>query len=294
MKHPLIKSYPAVFVRTMIQHYFDYQVSRTAAQLAYSLLFMIFPLILFLNALLGVLNVNLDDIVRATAQVIPTEVASLIESYLAYLSGMSTPGHLFTGLVLSVYSLFRVVNVLLYALNTVYEVKNTRHWLRHAVLSFLFAAALLLSFVVILVVLLLGQDTLDALSRIWHIPDPVRQVWLWMRFVLLAAWLFSLLTALYVVAPNRKLRPRQAMPGAFFAMFAWVAVSYGFSYYIDHFSRYSLLYGSIGAVIITMLWLYVTGVILQLGGLFNHTLMTVPAREIRAENQKALRDAEAE
>ena len=43
-----------------------------------------------------------------------------------------------------------------------------------------------------------------------------------------------------------------------------------------------------------MLWLYVTGVILQLGGLFNHTLMTVPAREIRAENQKALRDAEAE
>ncbi|MEA4824255.1 MAG: YihY/virulence factor BrkB family protein [Clostridiaceae bacterium] len=289
MKAAFTKSYPAIFLRTMIRHYFDDQISRTAAELAYSLLFMLFPFILFLNALLGVLHVDIDDIMRATALVIPTEVATLVESYLGYLSGMSTPGLLFTGLALTVMSIFRVVNVLLYALNTVYEVKKIRHWFKQMLLSFAFAVLLTLSFVVILLILFLGQDTLNALSNIWRIPESVTCVWLWLRFVILAAWLFFLLTSLYVVAPNRKLKLRQAMPGAFFAMLAWVAVSLGLSFYVDNFSRYSLLYGSIGAVIVMMLWLFVTGIILQLGGLVNYTIMSVPRRETRMQIQKETR-----
>ncbi len=292
MKTAFTKSYPAIFLRTIIRRYFDDQISRNASELAYSLLFMLFPFILFLNALLGVLEVNIDDIMRATAQVIPTEVATLVESYLDYLSGMSTPGLLFTGLALTVLAIFRVVNVLLYALNTVYEVKNTRHWFKQMVISFAFAVLLTLSFVVILAILVLGQDTLNALSMIWRIPDSAACVWLWLRFVILAAWLFFLLTALYVVAPNRKIKLRQAMPGAFFAMLAWVAVSFCLSYYVDNFSRYSLLYGSIGAVIVTMLWLFATGVILQFGGLVNYTIMTVPRGENREiqEDGRGLRD----
>ena len=77
--------------------------------------------------------------------------------------------------------------------------------------------------------------------------------------------------------PNTRLRIREVVPGAFAAMISWVIISLGFSFYVDNMARYSMLYGSLGALMILTLWLYLTGVVLIMGGELNHVL--IQARE---------------
>ena len=73
--------------------------------------------------------------------------------------------------------------------------------------------------------------------------------------------------------PNLRLTFRQVLPGALFSFGSWVLVSLVFSFYVDNIARYSLLYGSLGAIIVLMLWLYITCITLLLGPMLNHILL---------------------
>ncbi len=272
MINRLRRSLPGRFLETCVRGFFDAQIAASASQLAYSLLFTLFPFLMFLNALLGVLPIDLDDVLSVTSQVIPTEAKSVIETYLDYLSGMSTPGLLWTGCALTAMALFRIVSTLMEAMHRIYHVEKRRHPVRQTLTAVGGAALLMVSFILVLLVFLLGQGTLDALGRVCTIPGGFVHVWLALRFVVLAAWVFVMLLLLYTVSPNRPLRLSEAVPGALISMIGWIAASLGLSFYIDRFTRYSLLYGSIGAVIVLLLWLYATGILLQLGGLVNETL----------------------
>jgi membrane protein len=81
--------------------------------------------------------------------------------------------------------------------------------------------------------------------------------------------LFLLFTGLYWIAPNTKLRCRSAFAGAAFSTVGWIVSSVALSFYVDNFSNFSITYGSIGAIIVLMLWLYITAFIIVLGGEVN-------------------------
>ena len=81
--------------------------------------------------------------------------------------------------------------------------------------------------------------------------------------------LFVMLAFMYYFVPNRKMKWRNVLPGTVFSVVGWIILTLGFSFYINHFGRYSLIYGSLGAIIVLMLWLYLVGILLVLGGELN-------------------------
>jgi membrane protein len=81
--------------------------------------------------------------------------------------------------------------------------------------------------------------------------------------------LFLIFTGLYWIAPNVKLKCRSAFPGAIFATIGWILSSMGLSFYVGNISNYSLTYGGIGAIIVLMIWLYLSAFIIILGGEVN-------------------------
>jgi membrane protein len=90
-----------------------------------------------------------------------------------------------------------------------------------------------------------------------------------LRLFVSALILFVIFTGLYWIAPNIKLKCRSAFPGAAFATIGWIASSYALSYYVGNFSNFSLTYGSIGAIIVLLIWLYISGFIIIIGGEIN-------------------------
>lgn len=94
----------------------------------------------------------------------------------------------------------------------------------------------------------------------------------YLRFALLATIMFAVVGLLYAVAQDRKNRVRTIMPGVVLAMVAWLVVSIGFSAYVENVADYSVIYGTLGAVIVLLVWLYLTSFVLILGAEFNAAL----------------------
>ncbi|MBO1912707.1 YihY/virulence factor BrkB family protein, partial [Microvirga sp. 3-52] len=94
-------------------------------------------------------------------------------------------------------------------------------------------------------------------------------LWNNLRWIIPPILLFSVFTLLYWLVPNLKLHIKSVLFGAAFATLGWILTSIGFSYYVSSFGNYSGTYGSIGAIIVLMMWLYFSAIILMLGGQIN-------------------------
>jgi len=110
---------------------------------------------------------------------------------------------------------------------------------------------------------------LDTVESIVQIPEALDIVFNIVRWVVAIIVMAAVLAGLYRVAPNKHYPFKHVIPGAIFATVVWQLISLGFSFYVSNFGNYSATYGSIGGVIVLMLWLFLTGLALVLGGEIN-------------------------
>ena len=266
-----------LIIRELITRIFQDNVTRSAAELAYYLLFSLFPLLIFVNALIGVFQFDINALLEELEVLLPSEVMNIIVDYVGYTASLRSQTLVYAGVVLGVWSISRSVSSLLRAISQAYRVQR-RGWLSR-VLRVILTVALMVSVFLLLILLMISQTLLATVSRFIHLPGALIALWDLIKFLIGPAFIFFLLTGLYHVASQRQYRLTEAMPGALFSCVVWTAFSMGFSYYVSNFGRYSILYGSLGAIIILMLWLYATGVLVITGGELNHVLIEVKGKK---------------
>ncbi|EKN41887.1 hypothetical protein CFSAN001627_10388, partial [Clostridium botulinum CFSAN001627] len=110
------------------------------------------------------------------------------------------------------------------------------------------------------------------------------RIWNLIRYIIMIGVTIFILAALYYYTPSKRLRWRDVLPGAIFATIAWIIASMGFSFYVDNFNNYSRLYGSIGAVIVFLVWLYLTSIIVITGGEINALLVSSREKDLKNKN----------
>lgn len=98
------------------------------------------------------------------------------------------------------------------------------------------------------------------------------KIWGVLRWVLSPVILFVVFLGIYYLAPSLKIKCTTAVPGAIFASLGWIIVSLGFSFYVSNFGNYTSTYGSIGGIIVLMLWFYISAIIIMVGGEINSML----------------------
>lgn len=118
----------------------------------------------------------------------------------------------------------------------------------------------------------MGKDIIMPIVDFFGISDFFVNLWIYMRWVIVFSILFITIALLYTFVPYNNLGFKEAIPGTIFSTLSWSLVSYGFAIYVNNFGNYSAVYGSLGAIIILMIWLYITGIILIVGGELNHIL----------------------
>ncbi|MFJ7916847.1 MULTISPECIES: YihY/virulence factor BrkB family protein [Lysinibacillus] len=249
------------------------EISALAAQLAYFFLLSFFPLLIFLVTLLPYLNLKSTQVYSFLVNIMPDEVYRLIESTLDEILTSRNSSLLSVGVLGTIWSASKGINALIRALNKAYDTE-TRASLLDRGLSLVFTLVFVVVIAVVLLLPVFGQQVGHFLFSIVGIEEQFEIIWHRTRWSIPPLLIFIVLMGIYRFIPNTipRLKLRGVWPGALFSTISWVAVTYAFSFYINNFANYSATYGSIGGVIILMLWLYFTGIILIFGGILNATM----------------------
>ena len=243
------------------------------AQLAYFFLLSFFPLIIFLVTLLPYLNLKQEQVFNFMADIMPLEVYKLIEGTLLEVLTHQNSGLLSIGVIGTIWSASRGVNALMKALNHAYKVEG-KLGLIHRAWSLLFTVAFVVIILIALVFPVFGHQLGNLLFSYFGVGNAFESIWDVVRWITPPMMIFIIMTIMYWVVPNTtpRLKLSSVIPGACFSTVGWLVLTSGFSIYINNFGNYSATYGSIGGVIILMLWLYATGMLLIFGGLINATM----------------------
>lgn len=248
-------------------------ISALGAQLAYFFLLSFFPLIIFLVTLLPFLNLQVEQIYSFLATIMPIEIYTMIEGTLKDVLTNRNGGLLSIGILGTVWSASKGINALMNALNKAYETES-KSGMKDRALSLVFTLALVIVVLLALVLPIFGQQIISFMTSFIDIEMSFVNLFGVISWVMPPLLIFIVLIGLYWVVPNTnpRLKLRSVWLGAVFATAAWMILTYGFSFYVDNFGNFSATYGSIGGVIMLMLWLYFTGMILIFGGVLNATM----------------------
>ncbi len=261
-------------VRLVYDGFAAYEIFDRSAQMAYYFLFSIFPLLLFLTTLLGYLADSAalrQYLIEHMAGLMPAlEVNELVSTTLDQIRQGRGTGQLSASLVVAVWAASRGMTAVILSLNAATGVDHPRRWWHRRLvamaLTLLFAGLSLIGLVLVFYGQALGLHALEAL----HLDRVVLPIWellRWLAIVIVVSLSFDLV---YNFAPAQRSCPRRwGTPGAVVAVTLWLVASLGLQQYVSHFGSFSTTYGSLGAVILLLVWFYLMGTALLVGGLMN-------------------------
>jgi membrane protein len=272
---PAAESWPGRFLSNLLRRYFIHDVGRQSAALAYYLLFMLFPFLIFLSSLLGLLDLDISGITRSLEALLPAGVLDVVETYLSYVSHTSSTAMLWFGLVFSIYFPMRAADCLMHAVRRAYHLPRPKNQVLYMAKVLLYTVFLLVTIALTLALVTVGRQALHFARRFAVVPEAFIELWSDLRFLVLGAVMFAAVGLLYAAAQDTRQRPGAIVPGTLIALVGWMVVSAAFSFYVENFANYSVIYGALGTVIVLMMWLNLTAAALIMGAEANGALLAM-------------------
>jgi membrane protein len=264
-------------------------------ELAYNFLLAVFPLLLFLVALLGVFAAAgklRGDLFSYLAQLLPPSAYTVIVNTLREVTNNSGGGKLTFGLIFALYAGSGGMTQLMTTLNAAYEVHEGRSWLMVRLVSIGLTIAMSILLIAALFLILGGNAVLHQMATALGLSTVVLVLGKVLQWTLALAFVVFAFAVIYYYAPDVKEQHWYWItPGSIIGVTLWALASISLRVYLHFFNTYNRTYGSLGAVIILMLWFYITGLAFLIGGQINSTIEHAAAEhghpEAKAPGQKA-------
>lgn len=270
----------------MLRRYYAHDVARDGAALTYYLLFAIFPVLILISTLLGLLELDIGYITGVLRPLLPGEVLDVVQTYLEYVSANQSRQLFWFSLIFSIWFPMRATGCLMHSLRKAFGQSAPESLWKGQVRTLLFTVWLIVVIAVTLVLVVIGRQGLELIGRIVTVPESFISVWSYLRFIVLALVMAISLALLYQLAQGRRTPLEEVLPGVAASLVSWMVLSVAFSYYVETMGRYSVLYGSIATVIVVLLWLYMSGQTLILGAEFSAALREKENAPARAEEDR--------
>ena len=255
----------AVFFREIA----SYHVSLYAANASFYIILAFFPFIMLVVSLLSAFGISQGDLMTALSGILPNVLMPLMERVINDMSTNSTIALISLAALAAVWSSSRGVYCIQKGLNAIHGIEDHRSYLYRRILSMIYMVFLLVALVLSLLILGFGREVKNFCANhsvpILRIISGILQF----RGLIVFTLLTVLFCAMYCVFPNRKVKIRQAIPGALLAALGWLIFSLFFSLYVRYFSSHSVIYGSLSIIAFGMLWLFICMCILFYGSVFN-------------------------
>jgi membrane protein len=284
---------------TLTDFYVD-DMPTYAAALAFHLLLALFPFIILLLAVLSLLHLPsfFEGLGRAVRDALPAQEMDPLAQAVQQVrtTAQEHRGVLSLGILGALWTASAGMRALMHALNVAYDVTESRPLWQRYLLSLAFT--LLLTAVVITAtgVLVLAPEAMAGLAAHVGLDRAVSGAWIWLRLPVALLLLMLAVALVYYVAPNCAQTFQVLTPGAVLAVVVWLSASLLFSAYVTTLAHYSAKYGSIGAIVVLLLYFYITALALLLGAEINAVLQHYaprPRRSVQAREARAGRKPRA-
>jgi membrane protein len=270
-------SWTEVFKRTWKEANEDDVLGRSA-QLAYYFFLALFPLLICVITVLVVLvgkGAHVQEVLDFLSSVLPGSASTLVQKTLTEVDQAHAASKLSIGLVFSLWSASAGMSAIMDTLNAEHEVHEGRSFIKRNVVALGLTLAVAILLIAAVAIVLAGGPTAEAFSG--GMVKTAIKIAQWPVAIALVLLGFALV---YFFAPDVKEQKwHWITPGAICGVALWLAVSFALKIYLHFFDRYSATYGSLGAVIILLLWFYVSGASLLFGAEINSVIEDAAAAE---------------
>lgn len=262
-----------VYIKDLIKRFNSDDVLALSSQLSYSLLFSFFPLIIFLMILIGMSTISSEDVLIGLKRLVPMSTFNLIHGTIVEVVDTKR-GHLIPlSLIFIVWSASTGFSAVIKALNKAYDEEEHRSFIKVQIIALLFMLSLIFILIGTILLLVFGEGFGKAISISLGLSIYFIFTWNIIRYIIIGFAMILIFAFLYHYTPCRRLRWIEVIPGSIFATVGWIIVSIAFSFYVNNFGNYSLIYGSLGAVIALLTWLFLSSIIIIMGGELNAVIL---------------------
>ena len=271
MLFPVLNGLPLgkVLIRT-VKEFIDDEMSTYASALAYQMLFSLFPFILFLIALIGFLHLpDFFSWLRLQSElVLPPQALEQVNPVIDQLQ-QSKGGLLSVGIVIALWTASAGVRLMMSAMNAAYDVVEGRPIWKRFPLSIFYTIGLAGMLLAAAALMVLGPQVMSWLAGQVGLEAFVVTLWTILRWPVIVLLMMVAVAVMYYVMPDVEQKFRFITPGSVLAVVVWIAASLGFAFYVKTFADYNAMYGSIGAIIVLLLYFYISAAVLLLGAEMN-------------------------
>ncbi|MBA3440498.1 MAG: YihY/virulence factor BrkB family protein [Pyrinomonadaceae bacterium] len=253
-----------------------------AAQLAYYFLLALFPLLIFLTTILGYLAETGSelqrDLLSYLSTVLPPQAATLIDDTLKGITEGASGSKLSFGILATLWTASNGMGAISSSLNVAYNVEESRPWWKVRLTAIGLTVALAVLIISALGLIFFGHDIAEAVANKFGLGTIFTITWKILQWPIVLAFVLLSFALIYYMAPDiHDARWQWITPGAGIGVALWLIASFAFKIYLEYFDSYSATYGSLGAVIVLMLWFYITGVAILIGGEINSEIENAAA-----------------
>jgi membrane protein len=247
------------------------EITDRAAALGYYFLFALFPALLFLTSLLGMLPLTglMERLIAYADRALPGDAGRIVGQTLAEIQAGARGGLLSFGVLAALWAGSNGMASVMTALNAAYGVDDARPWWKRRLLSIVLTFGFAMFIIAALVLVVFGPRIAETVAGRLGLGKVFALAWSLLNLPVVVVFVLLGIALVYYFAPAVRQHWRWVTPGSVVGLVLWLGMSYGLRFYVANFADYGATYGSIGGVILLMLWLYLSGLVLLVGAEIN-------------------------
>ena len=259
-----------LFKRSLKEAWAD-NILDLAAQQAYYFFFALFPALLFVMALASFFPLQglIDEVVVMIGRIAPSDVVKILTDSILELSKQNSGGILTFAFIVAIWSSSGAMVSITSTLNTAYDVTESRPWWKTRLTAVGLTVGIAVFILASMFLIIAGPTVAENIAKRMQLGPVFTWTWMVLQWPIVFALVVTAIGLVYYFAPDVEQDWVWITPGSIFATVLWLAVSLGLKFYYQMMPDANAAYGTIGAVMVLMLWFYVSGIALLLGAELN-------------------------
>lgn len=259
-------------IKILIKKFKEDEVTALGAQMTFYLILSFFPFLIFLITLLSYTPIASNEVVSNLSNLLPNSTYNMINSIIQEVITTRSTALLSIGMIATLWTASSGVAALIKGINKAYNQKENRGFLKLRSYALVFTLALTLVILLAFIMLIFGEFIGHYIFGLIGLTGLFESIWDLIRFIIPIVVILFIFIFFYVYAPNKPLSFSEVLPGAIFTTVGWLIISLSFSFYVNNFGRFARMYGSIGGIIALLVWLYISSLVILIGGELNAVL----------------------